>query len=386
MQIEARLQAVGGDTSWSLNKLEYAEKPNAVPQMPDISVNNITDKSASVNWFTGTQYTNKPTVTGFHFVLKNIDSDQTITEDNFMSGQMNSYVTNLETGTNYKGYIIAVNAIGNSPENSIGFKTTGIKVEPEPEPEPEPIIISTEVQAILTKFDNNDYTYPSWLNENITWVKDGRITSNEFLNVFNNLLQAGTIIDKTIPVEKLYDVNTYRINEFGGTFNIIVYQITGLEMLELEKEFLVTISGRPTPSDQEIRDFYNFVDTSININSISVKLGAFTLKDGRVKGRIDYKTTELFNPYYYNKPIYSWVTIYNQSGAEIKIGDKDNFSGKQNILNFTTSERDEFTNIDEKVGDVSAITLKLTLSKIGILAEFYLEKFLNLFHTHTNEK
>ena len=41
MQIEARLQAVGGDTSWSLNKLEYAEKPNAVPQMPDISVNNM---------------------------------------------------------------------------------------------------------------------------------------------------------------------------------------------------------------------------------------------------------------------------------------------------------------------------------------------------------
>ena len=82
------------------------------------------------------KYTNKPTVTGFHFVLKNIDSDQTITEDNFMSGQMNSYVTNLETGTKGKGYIIAVNAIGNSPENSIGFKTTGIKVEPEPEPEP----------------------------------------------------------------------------------------------------------------------------------------------------------------------------------------------------------------------------------------------------------
>ncbi|MEO2147958.1 MAG: hypothetical protein ABGW56_02755, partial [Flavobacteriaceae bacterium] len=232
-QIELRLQAVGGNTGWTLDQLEEAERPNAVPQMPTISVNNITDKSASVNWIPY-QY-DKPTVTSFHFVLKDQDTGQTITETDFMSGARNSYESNLDSGTNYKGYLIAVNAIGNSLENSIGFKTTGIKVEPEPEPEPtpEPIIISAQVQVILTKFDNNDYEYPSWFNNNIGYVKDGSITSNEFLTAFNNLLQTGVIIDKTIPVEKLYDVNTYRINEFGGTFNIIVYGITGLEMLEL---------------------------------------------------------------------------------------------------------------------------------------------------------
>ena len=81
-QIEARLQAVGGNTGWSLKDLEYAEQPNAVPQMPDISVNNITDKSASVNWTPGPS--DKPTVTSFHFVLKDQDTGQTITETDFM--------------------------------------------------------------------------------------------------------------------------------------------------------------------------------------------------------------------------------------------------------------------------------------------------------------
>ena len=32
-----------------------------------------------------------------------------------------------------------------------------------------------------------------------------------YLIIYYNI---GTIIDKTIPVEKFYDVNTYRINEF----------------------------------------------------------------------------------------------------------------------------------------------------------------------------
>ena len=184
IEIESRLQAVGGNTGWTLQQLEQAEKPDAVPQMPTMSVNNISDKSASVNW-TPDPY-DKPKITGFHFVLKDQDTGQTITETDFMSGQRNSYESNLDSGTNYKGYLIAVNAIGNSSENSIGFKTTGIKVEPEPEPEP--IIISAQVQAILTKFDNNDYTFPSWFNSNIGYVKDGSITSNEFLAAFNNLL------------------------------------------------------------------------------------------------------------------------------------------------------------------------------------------------------
>ena len=253
----------------------------------------------------------------------------------------------------------------------IAFKTTGIKVVIPPvitppvviPPVVPPVIVppvivlSAEVQAILTKFDNNDYTYPSWFNSNIGYVKDGSITSNEFLAAFNNLLQTGVIIDKTIPVEKEYDVNTYRINEFGGIFNQIIYGIDGNRLLELEKEFLVTLVGKPTPSDQEVYDFYNFVDTSIDFNSITQKIGAFTLKDGKLKGRIDYKTTEKFNAYYYNKPIYSVVQINDQYGADILS------TPKVNTLNFTAQENTEYTIIDENVGDINAVKIQFHISK-----------------------
>ena len=99
-KIVARLAAVGGNTGWTLQQLEYAEKLNAVPQMPTMSVNNITDKSASVNWTPGPS--DKPTVTSFHFVLKDQDTGQTITETDFMSGARNSYESNLDSGTNNK--------------------------------------------------------------------------------------------------------------------------------------------------------------------------------------------------------------------------------------------------------------------------------------------
>ena len=219
------------------------------------------------------------------------------------------------------------------------------------------ITISVEVQAILTKFDNNDYTFPSWFNNNITWVKDGRLTSNEFLDVFNYNLQLGVIIDKTIPVEKLYDVIIYRINDFGGTFSEVINGVTGTRMAELEAKYLTTLVGRPIPTDQEIYDYYNYVDTSIDENSITQKIGAFTIKDGWLKGRIDYKTTEKFNAYYYNKPIYSVVSIEDQYGADILS------TPKVNNLNFTAKENTEWTNIEENVGDNNAVKIKFNVSK-----------------------
>ena len=342
-QIEARLQAVGGNTSWSLEQLEQAERPNAVPQMPTMSVNNITDKSASVNWTPDPN--DKPTVTSFHFVLKDQDTGQTITETDFMSGQRNSYESNLDSGTNYKGYLIAINAIGNSSENSIGFKTTGIKVEPEPEPEP--IIISVEVQAILTKFDNNDYTFPSWFNNNIEFVKNGSITSNEFLNAFNNLLEAGTIIDKTIIIT--YCVNVYTLDSGGNVLSDHYDKInlSNLQNLLSENKYIFYCKDGIIPTEQQVRDFYGYTapvaDSSINSMMVSQSVGAFILKDGRLKGEILYIANTAFNSFYYGKNLTSLVQIKSKTGIPIAV--------KPNNLNFTNTERDERIQIDEAVGN-----------------------------------
>ena len=338
------------------------------PNIPDISTSQLTEKSVSIN-FNPTGTGGSP-ITGSHYVLKNLDTNQTIREKNLMSGQQNYFESNLDSGTNYKAYIIMKNAMGNSPENSISFKTLGstpvvttpvvttpIDESPVilPDSPPDIITISAEVQAILTKFDNNDYTYPSWFNSNIGYVKDGSITSNEFLAAFNNLLQAGTIIDKTIPVEKEYDVTVLRINEFGGVYSELFYGIKGNKLLELEAQFLVVLSDKPRPTDDEVRDFYNFVDTSIDTNMISQSIGAFTLKDGKVTGKIIYIAESAFNSYYYNKPVTSVVQIKDQSGSTIKL--------KTNNLNFTETQRDETITINEGVGDLNAVKIEFYVWK-----------------------
>ena len=358
--VSARLQAVGGNSSWTLQQLEQAEKPDAVPQMPSISVNNISDNSASVNWTLNPN--DKPKVTSYHITLKNIDTDQTIFQ--FIIGdprqpvslQTNYFIQNLDLGTNYKVYLIAINAVGNSTENNIGFKTTGIKVEPEPEP----IIISAQVQAILTKFVNNDYTYPSWFNKNIEWVKTGEIDSSSFLNSFNSMVQSGIIIDKTIPVEKEYNVNTYRINEFGVISNQIIQGINDVKLLELESKYFVTSVGTPTPSDQEIKDFYNYkdVDTSVKRTMVEARFLEFKIVNEHIEGKINFVTTKDFTDYWKDRIIYAHFQVKDSNGIVIPIGNEPKQAIKVNELKFLL-DNIETISYKEYIGNIQAVTLEV---------------------------
>tara|TARA_R110002110_G_scaffold5364_3_gene27800 strand:+ start:2998 stop:4635 length:1638 start_codon:yes stop_codon:yes gene_type:complete len=233
----------------------------------------------------------------------------------------------------------------------------------EAERAPSPVF-NQETQIILNKFENNDYTYPTWFESNIVLLKNGSISSSRFLNSLENLLQTGVIIDNTIqpvitepePEPKKYDVNTYRLNEFGGVFNQIEYGIDGVKLQELESKYRVTLVGSPTPSDQEIFDFYNYVDTSTNETMVSQSIGSFSLENGKVKGKILYIAESSFNSYYYNKTLFSIVQIKDQSDRVIKL--------KVNNLNFTETQRDETINIDEGVGnEISAVKIEFTVSK-----------------------
>tara|TARA_R110002012_G_scaffold12918_2_gene56677 strand:+ start:810 stop:2276 length:1467 start_codon:yes stop_codon:yes gene_type:complete len=229
--------------------------------------------------------------------------------------------------------------------------------------------ISPEVQIIIDKFENNQYVIPNNVNAGIDLIKNGSITNSVFLQNFNNLVSTGIIIDKTLqptipepqpapapapapaPEVKKYDVNTYRLNEFGGVFNQIFYGIDGVKLQELESKYRVTLVGSPTPSDQEIFDFYNYVDTSTNETMVSQSIGAFSLENGKVKGKILYIAESSFNPYYYNKTLYSYVQIKDQLGNNLKL--------KSNNLNFTETQRDETITIDEGIGnEISAVKIE----------------------------
>ena len=211
------------------------------------------------------------------------------------------------------------------------------------------ITISSEVQAILLKFENNDYIFPSWFENNIKFVKTGEINSNEFLNSFNNLLQTGVIVDKTIQVEPKFCINVYTLDLGGNVLSEHFDSINAQKFEELTNQgnYIFLCEDGIIPSEQQVRDFYGYTapveDSSINSTMVSQSVGAFILKDGRLKGEILYIANTAFNPFYYDKNLTSLVQIKSKTGIPIAV--------KPNNLNFTNTERDERIQIDEAVGN-----------------------------------
>ena len=284
--------------------LESQISQATIPESASIGVTGISKNYATLYWSPHSDGGSK--IINYNLTIINQDMSKTIFQ-NTVTGN-NFRIENLDSDTNYKAYIIVINEVGNSPENSIGFKTTGIKVVTPPVITP-PVITPPVITPPVV----------------------------------------------VPPVEKEYDVTVLRINEFGGVYSEFFYGIKGNKLLELESQFLVVLSDKPRPTDDEVRDFYNFVDTSIDVNMVSQSIGAFTLKDGKVTGKIIYIAESVFNSYYYNKTIYSIVHIKDQSGSTIKL--------KTNNLNFTATERDETITINEGVGDLNAVKIEFYVSK-----------------------
>ena len=369
-----------------LTQSEYNATTSNVPQSVQISVG-VANDLAVVNW------SSEDNILKYHLVVKNNDTGQTIQEFD-ISGyppQTNYTIQNLQSGTNYVVYIIAVNSIGNSLESSYNFKTLGTVVPPVVVPPvvippvviPPPIIISADVQVILNKFNNNDYTYPDFLlNQLRDSVQNGSITSNEFLNTFNSLLQNGTIVDTTIivppvivppvvippvvvpPIEETFCVNVYQLNEFGGVYTDKFENIKRESLLILEADKMVVLCGNPIPTDQDVKDFYNYIDVDKTVKQtmVSQRFLAFKIVDGYLQGNIQYVATGSFNPHYNNKIIYSVVQVQDSNGNFILIGNEPKKTIKVNELRFTSSQIDEKININEYVGDIEAVTIQALVS------------------------
>ena len=271
-----------------VGSIEYAVQ--SIPQTVNLSVSNISEKSASINWTPNAN----DIILKYHFVLVNQSTGQTIKETNLLSGQRNSFEQNLTANTNYKAYLIAINARGNSPESSISFKTLEVdSVVTTPV-----VTLSAETISIINKFNTGIYqivgNYP--LDLLIETVKNGKMTNQNFIQTVKANLEYGQFIDTSIP------------------------------------EIISPI-----------------IDTSINSMMISQSIGAFILKNGRVKGEILYIANQSFNPFYYGKNLASLVQIKSKSGVPIAI--------KPNVLNFTNTERDERIQIDEAVGNFKELVI-----------------------------
>jgi hypothetical protein len=261
-----------------------------VPESATIGVTGINKNHAVVYW--SKHGDGGSPILNYNLTIKNQDNGQTIFQ-NTLTGN-NFKIENLNSNTNYKAYIIVINAVGNSPENSIEFKTL-VDTTPPPTPPTPPTPAPTPAPVIT------------------------------------------------------YCVNVYTLDSGGNVLSDHYDKINLLNLQNLlsENKYVFYCKDGIIPTEQQVRDFYGYTapveDSSINSMMVSQSVGAFILKDGRLKGEILYIANTAFNPFYYGKNLTSLVQIKSKTGIPIAV--------KPNNLNFTNTERDERIQIDEAVGN-----------------------------------
>ena len=340
------------------------------PNIPSLSISGITQKTASINWnVTGD---GGSPITSIHYVLKNQDTNQTIKDENLMSGARNSFENNLQSGVNYRAYLILVNAFGNSPENSIAFTTLTTPTAPAPVIIPDgfhqmpdgSIMADSEMYNFIVESDgkvrmirltgtNQDYEIKVMADNVESYISRG------IARLLTEQERAGVIAPEPEPEPEpvqTFCVNVYNIRDSGSVYSTPYTAITAEKVQELQlTKLVVSCEADYLPTEKQVQDFYGFVppapqiDTSINSTMVSQSVGAFILKDGRVKGEILYIANQSFNSFYYNKSITSIIQIKSKSGVTIAI--------KSNNLNFTETQRDETIFINESAGNFKELTI-----------------------------
>ena len=387
------------------------------PEAVTISVDQITENSASVNWSPNSE--GGKSITGYHYVLVNNSTGQTIKEFDFSLNQRNMFEQNLVQGNSYTSYVIAKSQNGNSLEANKSFRTLGINLIEEEKRLSEEARVAREYARELQDIEqekiidesaslgfNLDGTaYPIQTPEEFIGAPQPQIIPDGFHTMPDGSIMADSEMDKpvfptielptiqypvasafedtvatpiieeiviedpvvdysTIPtITKEYNVNTYRINEFGGVYNMIISGIDGNRLVQLESEFLVTLVGSPTPSDQEVKDFYNFidVDTTVKPTMIEERYLEFNIVNGKVQGKINFVATQFFTDYWRSRTIYSIIQIKDPVGNYILLGNEPKKLIKVNQLRFNQDDFEQI-NIDEYVGDLQGVTIDVIVS------------------------
>ena len=89
----------------------------------------------------------------------------------------------------------------------------------------------------------------------------------------------------------------------------------------------------------------------VTTNMIRQELLNFTIVNNRIQGSIKFIATDAFNPYYYNKPITTYLQLKSK-GFPIESATNP----KSNRLTFTETERDEVITFDEDAQNLTFVT------------------------------
>ena len=242
---------------------------------------------------------NAPTgepVTSYHIVVKNNSTGQTIYT---LDQPNNTYnILLLQENTQYKVYVIAQNSNGNSSESQVTFTTTNVVIPPTP-------ILNTIFRITI----------------------DGTTYDKTFI-----------IAPDQVSIIDGHDWQDIRVAQFnvgdGTTTNPPTW--TAADIIADVNLFL--IDNPP-------------INNSVDTTMISQSIGFFEIKDGRITGSVNYIANSSFNPFWYGQNISSFIQIKDYAtGTPIVV--------KENILQFTETERDEVINIDESSGNFTKLIIE----------------------------
>jgi len=169
-------------------------------------------------------------------------------------------------------------------------------------------VLATNINQIIQAIESGQVLAPDYFQNNITWVKTGAITQQQFLDSYYSLSNQGII--HSAPTEPE-----------------IIEEIIEPVIEEPVFEILPEVIAEP--------------DSSITDNMVTQQVINFNIVNGRAVGSIKFIATNNFNPYYYGKNIVNIIQFKDPNGANILT------FIKQNNLNFTATETDEVISYDE---------------------------------------
>ena len=165
----------------------------------------------------------------------------------------------------------------------------------------EPVIITLSAQTlqIIDDIESGRILVPQWFLQDISMVRNGTLSEQVFINMYNNLLETG---------------------EAHAPLN-------GIETTEISN---ITNAGMVLQS-----------------------LDNFQISNGRLTGTINFKASDTFNPYYYNKDLVNYLQISTEAGKTFRI--------KENRLRFGISNNldlVETIHYDESTDDLTKIKVE----------------------------
>jgi len=231
-------------------------------------------------------------------------------------------------------------------------------------------VLATNINQIIQAIESGQVIAPDYFQNNITWVKTGAITQQQFLDSYYYLSTEGiihapipeSVIEEVIEPEPeptvLLSANvkiSFTDPNIGGFSSSIpigdIGELQGLSNASNEWKYTLigssTIQPISTLSEliKNINDLLATVppepDITITDNMVTQQVINFNIVNGRAVGSIKFVATDNFNPYYYGHNIVNIIQFKDPNGAKILT------FVKENKLNFTATERDEIISYDE---------------------------------------